>query len=171
MNLYSILSVVAYLFPSKTCAKLLGVKLGNNVLISTKKWSTEPWLITIGDNVQITKDVYFHTHGGSHVARYLYPNFDCFGPITIEDGVYIGSGAHIMPGVTIGKGSLVAAGSIVTKSIPPYSVVAGNPARYICSVEEYINKNLQYDIGTKGMSMRQKKAMILRLPKEKLINK
>ena len=76
-----------------------------------------------------------------------------------------------MPGVTIGKGSLVAAGSIVTKSIPPYSVVAGNPARYICSVEEYINKNLQYDIGTKGMSMRQKKAMILRLPKEKLINK
>lgn len=55
-------TLIAYMMPSKLCARMLGVKMGNNVLISTKKWSTEPWLITIGNNVQVTKDVYFHTH-------------------------------------------------------------------------------------------------------------
>lgn len=45
-------------------AKWLGVKIGNNCFISTKKWSSEPYLITIGDNVQVTQDVFFHTHGG-----------------------------------------------------------------------------------------------------------
>ncbi len=164
-------TLFAYLLPSKLCAKVLGVKMGKNVLISTKKWSTEPWLITIGNNVQVTKDVYFHTHGGGHVARSLYPNFDCFGPIVVEDGAYLGSGSHIMPGVTIGNGCLVAAGSVVTKSTPPYSVIAGNPARYICSVAEYVEKNLQYNAGTKGMREKQRKALVLSLPKEKLIKK
>lgn len=164
-------TLIAYLLPSKYCAKLLGVKMGKNVLISTKKWSTEPWLISIGDNVQVTKDVYFHTHGGGHVARHLYPDFDCFGRIIVEDDAYIGSGSHIMPGVTIGKGCLVAAGSVVTKSTPPYSVIAGNPAHYICSVAEYIEKNLQYNAGTKGMSENNRKAIIMSLPKEKMISK
>ena len=150
---------------------MLGVKMGKNVLISTKKWSTEPWLITIGNNVQVTKDVYFHTHGGGHVARRLYPDFDCFGPIVVEDDAYIGSGSHIMPGVTIGRGCLVAAGSVVTKSTLPDSVVAGNPARYICSVPDYIEKNLQYNAGTKGMSEKKKKQIVLNLPKEKMIIK
>lgn len=112
-------TLIANLLPPKPCARMLGVKLGKNVLVSTKKWSTEPWLITIGNNVQVTKDVYFHTHGGGHVARSLYPDFDCFGSIVVEDDAYIGSGTHIMPGVTIGKGCLVAAGSVVTKSTPP----------------------------------------------------
>ena len=164
-------SIIAYLLPAKPCARLLGVKLGKNVLISTKKWSTEPWLITIGDNVQVTKDVYFHTHGGGHVARSLYPNFDCFGPIVIEDDAYIGSGSHIMPGVTIGKGCLVAAGSVVTKSTPPHSVIAGNPARFVCTVAEYIEKNLPFNAGTKGMTERKRKRVILSLPKEKLLSK
>ena len=162
---------VAYLFPSKICAKLLGVKMGKNVLVATKTWSTEPWLVTLGDNVQVTKDVYFHTHGGGHVARPLYPDFDCFGPIVVKDDAYIGSGSHIVPGVTIGKGCLVAAGSVVTKSTPPHMVVAGNPARCICSVAEYIEKNLKYNIDTKRMTLKQKKAFILALPKEKLMNK
>ena len=145
--------------------------MGKNVLISTKKWSTEPWLITIGNNVQVTKDVYFHTHGGSHVARSRYPDFDCFGPIVIEDDVYVGSGSHLLPGITIGKGSLVAAGSVVTKSVPPHSVVAGNPARFICSVDDYIESNYKYNVGTKGMSEKKKKATLLSAPKNKLIEK
>lgn len=51
--------------------------------------------------------------------------------ITIEDDVWIGSGAIVTDGVTIGKGSVVAAGSIVTRSVDPHSLVAGNPARFI----------------------------------------
>lgn len=53
--------------------------------------------------------------------------------ISIEDDVWIGARAIILPGVTIAKGSIVGAGSVVTKSFPPYSVIAGNPARIVKS--------------------------------------
>lgn len=110
-------------------ARSLGVSIGHSCFISTRKWSSEPYLIRIGNNVQVTQDVWFHTHGGCHVARREYPDFDVFGRIVIEDWAYIGSGAHIMPGVTIGEGSLIAAGSIVTRSVPPGEVWGGTPAK------------------------------------------
>lgn len=53
------------------------------------------------------------------------------GPITIGKGVWIGAGSIILSGVEIGEGAVVGAGSVVTKSVPPYSVVAGNPAKLI----------------------------------------
>jgi len=49
-------------------------------------------------------------------------------PIVIEDDVWLGAGVMVLPGVTIGRGSVIAAGSIVTNSIPPLSIAAGNPA-------------------------------------------
>jgi len=52
-------------------------------------------------------------------------------PVTIEDYVWIGHRAIIMPGVTIGRGAVVAAGAVVTKSVPPMSIVAGVPAKII----------------------------------------
>ena len=51
--------------------------------------------------------------------------------ITIKDDVWIGAGSVVLPGVVIGTGAVVAAGSIVTKEVPPYSIVAGNPAKII----------------------------------------
>lgn len=51
--------------PADRYARWVGVTVGDNCLIATKNFSTEPYLITIGDNVQVTPDVYFHTHGGS----------------------------------------------------------------------------------------------------------
>ena len=51
--------------------------------------------------------------------------------ITIEDDVWIGAGAIILPGVKIGKNSIIGAGSVVTKDVPPNSVYAGNPAKFI----------------------------------------
>jgi acyl-[acyl carrier protein]--UDP-N-acetylglucosamine O-acyltransferase len=53
------------------------------------------------------------------------------GPIIIEDEVWLGTNALIMSGVRIGKGAIVAAGAIVTKDVPPYAIVGGNPARII----------------------------------------
>lgn len=53
------------------------------------------------------------------------------GDIIIEDDVWIGAGSIILTGVTINKGSIIAAGSVVTKSVPEYSIVAGNPAKII----------------------------------------
>jgi acetyltransferase-like isoleucine patch superfamily enzyme len=55
-------------------------------------------------------------------------------PIVIEDDVWIGAGAIVLPGVTIGKGSVVAAGAVVTASVDPFTVVAGVPARPIKSI-------------------------------------
>ena len=52
-------------------------------------------------------------------------------PIVIEDYVWIATGAMILPGVTVGEGAVVAAGSVVTKDVPPWTVVAGNPAREV----------------------------------------
>ncbi|MBO5702772.1 MAG: acyltransferase [Clostridia bacterium] len=56
-------------------------------------------------------------------------------PITICDNVWIGEYSAIMKGVTVGEGSIVAAHSVVTKDVPPYSIVAGNPARVVKSLE------------------------------------
>lgn len=76
-----------------------------------------------------------------------------------------------MPGVTIGDHVLVAAGSVVTKSIPAYSVVAGNPAKVICNIEEFKRKNLKWNINTKSYSNIDKKNYILSLNEEMFIKK
>lgn len=152
-------------------ARHLGVKIGNNCLISTRNWSSEPYLIEIGDNVQVTSNVYFHTHGGGNVARRQNPDFDVFGKIVVEDWAYIGACSHIMPGVTIGQGALVAAGSVVTKSVAPNTVVGGNPARYISTVEEYIARNEKYNINSKKLNAADKRALLLSLDDSKFMKK
>lgn len=152
-------------------ARHLGVRIGDDCLIATRYWGSEPYLITIGNSVQVTENVYFHTHGGAHVARTTYPDFDVFGKIRIEDGAYIGSGSHIMPGVTIGENSLVAAGSIVTKSVPPNTVVGGNPAKVLCSTEDYIKRNIGFNLNSKSLSFEDKKRLLLSLPEASFIRK
>ncbi|MCB1356319.1 MAG: hypothetical protein KDK53_07450 [Maritimibacter sp.] len=56
-------------------------------------------------------------------------------PITVEDYAWIGAGAIVLPGVTIGTGAVVAAGAVVTRDVAPRSIVAGNPARLLRSVD------------------------------------
>lgn len=160
-------SLFRIFMPSKMYARFIGVKLGKNCFIATKNWSSEPYLIEVGNNVQITNGVSIHTHGGGHVARYRIPNFDTFGKVVIRDGVYIGAYSQIMPGVTIGEGALIAAGSVVTKSVPDRVVVAGNPAKYVCTVNEYIERNKEFDLGTSGLSFKEKRQMLLETPDEK----
>ena len=76
-----------------------------------------------------------------------------------------------MPGVTVGEGALVAAGSVVTKSVAPHTVVGGNPARFICTTEEYYEKNKQFNVGTNGLNINEKKKVLLSLPDEKFVKK
>lgn len=151
-------------------AKYIGVNIGSNNLIGKNHWSSEPYLITIGSNCQLT-DCHIHTHGGGNIIREKYPDFDMFGKVVIGDWVYIGSGAQIMPGVTIEDHVLVAAGSVVTKSIPAGCIVAGVPARIIGHSEDYINKNLKWNVHTKGMTASEKKAMLVKLDDSKYVKR
>ena len=61
-------------------------------------------------------------------------------PIVIDDNVWIGRDSRILKGVTVGKGSIVALGAIVTRDVPPYSVVAGNPAKVVKTLESLEEK-------------------------------
>lgn len=76
-----------------------------------------------------------------------------------------------MPGVTIGNNVLVAAGSVVTKSIPEGVVVAGNPARRICTIEEYYERNKQWDVHTKHLSPNEKRKFLLSMDNSFFVNK
>lgn len=152
-------------------ARHAGVNLGKHNYIASKFWSAEPYLITIGDFCALTTGTKIFTHGGARVARNIYPDFDCFGKVTIGNYVYIGTNSLIMPGVSIGNNVLVAAGSIVTKSIPSNVVVAGNPAKIICTLDEYINHNLPFNLNSKKMSPDEKRKLLENLPEDKFIKK
>lgn len=163
--------IMGYLYSPEMYARRKGVKIGKHCYISTRYWPSEPYLITIGDYVQITYGVSIYTHGGGQALRQTHPGFDVFGKVVIEDWAYIGANSQIMPGVIIGEGALVAAGSVVTKSVPPHTVVGGNPARYICTVEEYYERNKEYNLKTKGLSFQDKKKYLLSLPDDCFIKK
>lgn len=149
-----------------------GVTMGTGNRIESYFWSSaEPYLITIGDNCDLTEGSRIYTHGSAKVARDKYPDFDIFGKVVLGNRVYVGSRAQIMPGVTIGDNVLIAAGSVVTKSIPSNVVVAGNPARYVCSLDEYIQKNLPFNMNTRPLSPKKKREFLLAQPEERFIRK
>ena len=160
-----------YIASPLSYARHIGVEIGDNCLVNTRNWPSEPYLVKVGNHVQLTSGVSIHCHGGGQAVRINYPDFDVFGKVVIEDWAYIGAYSQIMPGVTIGEGALVAAGSVVTKSVAPHSVVGGNPARYICSVEEYYEKNKMFNVRTKGLDSQEKKRVLLSLPEEKFVKK
>ena len=160
-----------YIASAESYARHIGVTIGKNCLISTRNWPSEPYLINIGDNVQLTQGVSIYTHGGGNAIRKEHPDFDVFGKVIIENWAYIGAFSQIMPGVTIGEGALVAAGSVVTKSVQPHAVVGGNPARYICNTDEYYEKNKAFNLGTSGLSERMKKDYLMKLSNDKFIKK
>ena len=157
--------------PLQKQARKAGVKMGRNNEIFSRFWSSEAYLITIGDNCQITAGVHFQTHGGGKILRGIDPSFDCFGKVSIGNNVYIGNNAQLMPGVTVGNNVLIAAGSIVTKSVPDNVVVGGNPARILCTFDEYRQRNLRYNTKTKQLSQQEKRKVLESLPDDMFIKK
>lgn len=103
------------------------VKIGDNVLINSNLLVMARGGIVIEDNVQIAANVQLLTNNHDPYDRAV---LECK-PILIKKGAWIGAGATVLPGVCIGEHSIVGAASVVTKDVPDYAVVVGNPAKII----------------------------------------
>ena len=95
---------------------------------------THCFLIEIGNNVTFSIRVTVMAHDASTKKILGYTKI---GRVTVGDNVFVGANSTILPGVQIGNNVIIGAGSIVTRSIPDNMVAAGNPAKVICSLEEY----------------------------------
>ena len=142
-----------------------GVKIGSGCDINRKvNFGSEPYLISIGDNVRLVENVRFITHDGAiWVLRHMkdeYKSCDIFAPITIKDNVHVGTSVIIMPGVTIGSNCIIGSGAVVTHDIPDNSVAVGVPAKVIKTIEEYEEKNAPRCVQTKGMAPEEKKKFV-----------
>ena len=128
--------------------RLFGATIGKNARISPSVRVWAPWNLTVGDEAAIAHDVDCYCVDrisiGNHstVSQYAFlctashqvsdPRMRLVSsPITIGDQAWVCAGALILPGVVVGQGAVVGAMSVVTKDVPQWAIVAGNPARPI----------------------------------------
>lgn len=133
--------------------KRKGCKVGERVFFYAPQSSyvdiTRPWLIDIGDDVQITAGVTILTHGYDWaVLKKVYGEvLGSAGGVSIGNNVFIGTQSTILKGVHIGNNVIIGANSVVNHDIPDNCVAAGNPCRVIMDLEDYYHKRvaLQYE--------------------------
>lgn len=118
------------------------VRLGSNVYLNNNCTIIDTCLVSIGSRTLVAPNVSFYS--GTHPLDPQLRN-GTRGPETgkeihVAEDCWIGGGAIILPGVSIGRGSTVGAGSVVTKDVPAFHVVAGNPARVIRKIETQMSK-------------------------------
>ena len=129
--------------------KMGGVNIGSNCIFRSPRTTiidmTRPYLITIGNNVDMNVNFKIYTHDwGAHVFIGKYKQMvNSSGKVTIGNNIYFGSDCTVLKGVTIGDNCIIGAGSVVSKSIPDNSVAVGNPCRVVCSLEDYYQKRLK----------------------------
>ena len=129
--------------------KVLGIRIGRHTHVSMNHFVTgnvKSCNIAIGDNCVINRRCYLDGRVGISIGNNVNVSFGTtiltlshdahsedfrcvMGEVVINDHAWIGANATILPGVTIGEGAVIAAGAVVTRSVPPYTVVGGVPAR------------------------------------------
>lgn len=131
------------------CIKYVGIDytpriiIGDDTIIGIRNSFACIDKIEIGNNVLFAGYVHLtdHSHGYEDISKPVrVQKLISKGPIVIEDDCWIGFGAEILSGVHIGKHSIVAARAVVTKDVPPYCIVAGNPAKIIKKYSFETNK-------------------------------
>lgn len=148
-----------------------GCTIGNNtrILSNITGFGTEPYLIEIGDNCLLSGDVHFLTHDGGvkvlNFAGYFNGNrMDKMGRIIIGSNCFIGNGTRVLGGVKVGNNCIIGTNSLVTKSMPSNCVIAGIPAKIICSIDDYYSKNLERGtfFPTPSMSPKEKRNYLIK---------
>ena len=117
----------------------MGLKVGTNFkrLHGVILDPSHCWLIEIGDNVTMAPKVHVLCHDAS---TKIHLDYTKLGRVTIGNNVFIGASTIILPNVSIGNNVIIGANSTVTKDIPEGMVAVGCPAKVICTIEAYINK-------------------------------
>lgn len=133
----------------KNFLKYKGIKIGENVRFRSPKLTTidisRPSLVEFGSNIDVNDNFTLLTHDfGTYVFRELFHDFvPSSGAVRIGNNIVFGRNVTILKGVTIGDNCIIGLGSVITKSIPSGSVVAGCPARVICTIEDYYLRRKQ----------------------------
>lgn len=145
--------------------KRLGLHAGTGCrFFGRTDFGSEPYLITLGNQVMLSENVSFSTHdGGMQVLDNLgwLSKADNFGRIVVGNNVFIGMGAVILKGVTIGDNVVIGAGAVVTHDLPSNAVYGGVPAKMIKSLEEYRDGVAKDCVPTFGMDFEEKKVFLL----------
>jgi acetyltransferase-like isoleucine patch superfamily enzyme len=107
------------------------VLIGNKTLVGMSNVIIGP--VTLGNNILLAQNVVLSglNHAFEDITKAITDQSHTTKLITVEDGAWLGANVVVVPGVTIGQNSVVAAGSVVTKDVPPFSVVGGNPAKVL----------------------------------------
>jgi acetyltransferase-like isoleucine patch superfamily enzyme len=110
---------------------------GCSILPSTK--IIDPYLTWIGNRVCLGNCTLLGHDGAIEMLNQKFGlKLDRVGPVIIEDDVFVGEGAIVLPGTTIGAGSIIGAGTVVRNSVPPGSVVMGNPGKVVAKTEDIV---------------------------------
>jgi maltose O-acetyltransferase len=122
--------------PPFYCAYGRNIYLGDHVYLGVLCTILDCNEVRIGHHVMIGPAVQIYTPGHLLQAQARNQGWEVAKPVVIEDNVWIGGGAILLPGVTVGRNAVVGAGAVVSRDVPPNTVVAGNPARVIREIEE-----------------------------------
>lgn len=122
--------------PPFFCVYGQNIYLGDHVYLNVQCTILDCNTVTIGHHVMIGPNVQIYTAAHDLRAAARIQGWEVARPVVIEDNVWIGGGAILLPGVTIGRNAVVGAGAVVTRSVPANMVVAGNPARVLREIEQ-----------------------------------
>lgn len=123
------------IMPPFWCDYGFNIEVGDDFFANYNTVILDGAKVRFGNHVFIGPSCGFHTAHHPLDAERRNTGVEWAHSIIVGDNVWIGAGVQVLPGVTIGDGAVVGAGSVVTKDVPPNTVVAGNPAKYIRCVE------------------------------------